>query len=77
MKKIVKIITFYDDGTFSESYPSPTIPTMPFPFQPYEVTSQCRQCGLKLDKTMGYVCSSPTCPTGLGPVMCQAVTDCV
>lgn len=28
----------------------------------------CPTCGLKLDTTMGYCCSNPKCPTGLGPV---------
>ena len=30
MKKVIKIVTFYDDGTFSESIPSPAYtPTYP------------------------------------------------
>ena len=33
MKKIVKIITFYEDGTFSESTPS--APFSPMPSAPY------------------------------------------
>ena len=33
MKKIVKIITFYEDGTFSESTPS--APFSPMPTTPY------------------------------------------
>lgn len=36
MKKIVKIVTFYDDGTFTESTPSPYMPTTPYvPPAPY------------------------------------------
>lgn len=39
MKKVVKIVTFYDDGTFTESTPSPYVPSMPYmpaiPAQPY------------------------------------------
>lgn len=30
MKKIVKIVTFYEDGTFTESTPSPYMPTVPY-----------------------------------------------
>ena len=31
MKKITKIVTFYDDGTFTESTPSPGyMPTQPY-----------------------------------------------
>ncbi len=32
--------------------------------------STCPTCGIKLDQVMGYVCSNPRCPTGLGPVTC-------
>lgn len=72
-KKIVKIITFYEDGTFSESVPY----TSPMPSIPpiYQQPSTCTKCGLKLDKVMGYVCSMPDCPTGLGPIMCNAGTS--
>lgn len=71
MKKIVKIITFYDDGTFTESAPSqqPAMP-LPFPMQPYEPITQCSKCGLKLDQVMGYVCNNYPCPTGLGGAWC-------
>lgn len=35
-KKIVRIVTFYEDGTFSESVPSPYIPAQPYmPPSPY------------------------------------------
>ena len=34
--------------------------------------TQCTKCGLQLDKVMSYCCSQPDCPTGLGPVMCDA-----
>ena len=39
MKKITKIVTFYDDGTFTESVPSPgiTAPYNPTPFMPTPV----------------------------------------
>ena len=37
MKRITKIVTFYDDGTFTESVPSNTnpLPYMPTPVYPY------------------------------------------
>ena len=73
-KKIVKIITFYEDGTFSESVPY-TSPMPSIPPTPFQSTSICTKCGLKLDKVMGYVCSMPDCPTGLGPIMCNAGTS--
>lgn len=48
--------------------------TVPFgptiPWQPLPSFNQCTKCGLKLDTVMGYVCSQPDCPTGLGPIMC-------
>ena len=31
----------------------------------------CTKCGMNLDGVMGYVCSDPHCPTGLGPIMCK------
>jgi len=72
MKKIIKIVTFYDDGTFTESVPyvgapMPNIPMNPT-YPPYNPT--CGKCGLKLDTVMGYVCPNLDCPTGLGPVRC-------
>lgn len=39
MRKIVKIVTFYDDGTFEESVPSipsPWTPPAPNPSMPYQ-----------------------------------------
>lgn len=33
MKKITKIVTFYDDGTFTESVPAQQAP-MPIPYNP-------------------------------------------
>ena len=43
---------------------APTIPTVDW--------SKCPKCGIKLDTMMGYVCSVPQCPTGLGGVWCSA-----
>ena len=79
MRKIVKIVTFYDDGTFSESNPSapyspmPVIPMNP-PFSPVPHTEwpkTCSKCGLKLESVMGYVCNNHPCPTGLGGAWCM------
>ena len=86
MKKIVKIVTFYDDGTFSESVPSapfspmPSTPypdTLPRPYTiptPYWESKKCPKCGINLDGPMGYVCPNNPCPTGLGGVYCKAET---
>lgn len=77
MKKIVKIVTFYDDGTFSESVPyvgapMPSIPMNP-PFSPTppEWPKKCPKCGLELNQVMGYVCNNYPCPTGLGGAWCN------
>ena len=35
MRKVTRIVTFYDDGTFTESVPSPAyMPTYPAPYYP-------------------------------------------
>lgn len=76
MRKIIKIVTFYDDGTFSESIPSapyapmPSIPMNPSPFTP----NNCSKCGLKLEGVMGYVCTNYPCPCGLGGAWCNTGT---
>lgn len=81
MRKIVKIVTFYDDGTFSESVPvqEPITPLpYPLPSSPYQpwttpnslIGSNCPKCGMKMEGIMGYVCSQPQCPTGLGGSWC-------
>ena len=57
MKKITKIITFYDDGTFSESIPA---------IDTTALNTTCSKCGLSQREAMGYVCSQPQCPTGRG-----------
>ena len=72
MRKIVKIVTFYDDGTFTEqsfyTSPMPSIPMNPLP----EWAKTCSKCGLKLEQVMGYVCNNHPCPTGLGGAWCKA-----
>ncbi len=80
MKKIIKIVTFYDDGTFSESTPSAPyspMPSTPAPFTPtpmpqWNPVSKCSKCGIELKGAMGYVCNNYPCPTGLGGSWCNA-----
>ncbi len=50
-----------------ESFPSIPRPGSP-PYDP--VVSVCGKCGLELRQVMGYVCSKPGCPTGLGGATC-------
>lgn len=77
MKRIVKIIYEYEDGT-SDSLDiphigMPTLPSIPTPWinewTPIDY-KHCPKCGIQLDKVMGYCCPQPNCPTGLGPIMC-------
>ena len=57
------------ESNLSEVPFTPDIPTSPFnPVVPW--MKNCKQCGIKLDQTMGYVCPQPNCPTGLGGVWC-------
>lgn len=72
MKKITKIVTFYDDGTFTESVPYVGAPMPSIPLNP-PVTewNNCSKCGLKLESAMGYVCNNYPCPTGLGGTWCS------
>lgn len=79
MKKIVKIVTFYDDGTFTESVPSAPfspMPSTPYTFPKVQTKPTCTKCGLVLDSVMGYVCNNYPCPTGLGGSWCNT-GDCV
>ena len=54
-----------------------SIPSNPWippynPSTPYgPISNNCPKCGLKLDAVMGYVCSNPQCPTGLGGAWCS------
>jgi hypothetical protein len=91
MKKITKIVVFYDDGTFSESVPSVEQPITPLPYPPMKPIGpsdwplpqsptpnwygNCPQCGLKLEGCMGYVCSNAKCPTGLGGAWCSTQSN--
>jgi hypothetical protein len=74
MKRVVKIVTFYDDGTFTESVPSAPYSPMPItPLNPnnWDLLKVCPKCGLKMDGPMGYVCNNYPCPTGLGGSWCS------
>ena len=55
---------------FPPIIPHPDTIPRPFP-EPYWNTNNCPKCGLKLEGTMGYVCSNNPCPTGLGGVYCS------
>lgn len=37
----------------------------PLTFPQYDVRETCPKCGVKIGGVMGYVCSSPNCPTFL------------
>ena len=63
---------------FVEHTRDTTIPIQPFtpPYDPWERKSfswrECPKCKLRLDQgPMGYVCSQPQCPTGLGGSWCS------
>lgn len=68
MKTVSKVVIYYSDGTYEEvsnvlgQWKQPT-----YPQPPWNPTSQCSGCGLKLDGAIGYVCNNPKCPCGLGP----------
>jgi hypothetical protein len=64
MKKIVKIITFYDDGTFDES--TQIGPSMPTVVPLKSLYNVCPKCNINLRDTMCYSCKHNDCPTGLG-----------
>lgn len=49
----------------------PTTPITPWPSAPFPTSSQCHKCGLVMEGAMGYVCSVPMCPTGLGGAWCN------
>lgn len=48
----------------------PRYPSAPLPMPPV-VNDRCPRCGITLSGVMGYVCSDPSCPTGLGPMTCK------
>ena len=47
----------------------PLPPEDPGPHDPNPVVAICGQCGLQIHQVMGYVCTHPRCPTGLGGTM--------
>lgn len=49
----------------------PRYPSAPLPM-PTALNDRCPRCGITLSGVMGYVCSDPSCPTGLGPMTCKA-----
>jgi hypothetical protein len=48
----------------------PAQPMWPTINPPIAAPNHCSKCGLKMEGVMGYVCSQPQCPTGLGGVWC-------
>ncbi len=73
MRKAIRIVTFYDDGTFTESIPSAPYSAMPVqPMNPtWTTANKCSKCGLEIKGTMGYVCTNYPCPVGLGGAWCS------
>lgn len=80
IEKLVQIIETCEDeavknilrkllATETEKQGMINFPT--YPFQTWGM-DHCKQCGLKLESTMGYVCSQPRCPTGLGGAWCSS-----
>ena len=58
----------------NEVFKTPTPPyPLPDPLPVSDWTKSCPKCGIKLDGVMGYVCSQPRCPTGLGGFWCGDV----
>ena len=46
-------------------------PRQGIPDDVIDALKRCTKCGLELRPVMGYVCSQPNCPTGLGSPMCN------
>ena len=71
MKKIVKIVTFYDDGTFTEATPAVTpvlgpVVSTPFPpINPAPYGPRCAKCGI--DTSYPHMCTRTDCPSGFSP----------
>ena len=68
IKKITIIEIEY--GKIPVEYPNWGQPNDWQPTWPNVLGSRCSKCGLKLEGVMGYVCSTPGCPTGLGSPYC-------
>lgn len=67
-----------DRPVTSLPYPAPQPVTVPFPYDPSTpygpIAKNCAKCGLKMEGVMGYVCTQPQCPTGLGGAWCGTQT---
>ena len=50
-------------------------PADPGPYDPNPVVAICGECGLRIQRVMGYVCQHPRCPTGLGGATCSGVVQ--
>ncbi|KKM60289.1 hypothetical protein LCGC14_1543340 [marine sediment metagenome] len=53
--------------------PIPHTPIGPIPFTPVvpnPIVSKCPLCEIEIHQVMGYYCSRPNCPTGLGGPSC-------
>lgn len=51
----------------------PKLPDEPYrvgPHDPNPIVAICGECGLHMARVMGYVCSHPRCPCGLGGSSC-------
>lgn len=87
MKKVIKVVVYFDDGTYQELnnnfFTSPPVPT-PEP-EPWEhplvpkwpqmpEPTHCGKCGIKIEGVMGYYCPQPNCPCGLGGITCGVLT---
>lgn len=76
-KRILKVITYYSDGTSSEWSPTDTVPHTPsYPLNPspwpqWNAPIRCTKCGIVLENAMCYSCNHGDCPVGMGPVMCK------
>lgn len=49
----------------------PVYPGTPLPIL-QDNSTRCARCGIHLSGSMGYACTDPSCPTGLGPITCTA-----
>lgn len=46
------------------------LPELPEVTDPNPVVAICGECSLRITRFMGYVCTNPRCPTGLGGTTC-------
>ena len=50
---------------------SPARPLQPFVPPIPSTDRRCPLCSIRLEGVMGFACSQPLCPVGLGPVTCR------